>query len=84
MRTVATGFFLGYLTVALLAAPTILCALHVTSSYGDGVVVVLDRGGVLAPLRNGIAQFEKARNRLINSLEGYIASKLEPRLPAVQ
>jgi hypothetical protein len=47
MRTVATGFFLGYLVVAFLIAPPLLWVLHMTPDYVSGVVLVLDRSGVL-------------------------------------
>ncbi len=56
MRTAAAGFVLGYLVIALLIAPTLLCALGAAPSYPDGVAMVLNRSGVLEPLQRGAKQ----------------------------
>jgi hypothetical protein len=46
MRTIATGFLLGYVVVGLLIAPSLLWAMRVTPDYSTGVAMVLERTGV--------------------------------------
>jgi len=79
VRTAVTGFFLGYVTIALLIAPMALWALEITPSYAGGVVMVIERYGVLAPIQSGIQQLEQTSRRLTQRLELYIADTLEPR-----
>jgi hypothetical protein len=81
MCKAVAGFILGYLAVALLVAPTALWVLHVTPSYASGVVVVLDRTGVLAPTKSTIDQATETRDRLLPQLAGYVSSKLWQGLP---
>jgi hypothetical protein len=83
MQKVFAGFTLGYLLVAFLAVPTTLWAFQVTQSYSGGVVMVLDRSGVLAPVQSHVEQAVATRDKMLNRLGNYIDSKLfAPRAPA--
>jgi hypothetical protein len=76
MQKVLAGFALGYLLIAFLAVPTTLWAFEVTPSYAGGVVMVLDRSGVLAPVQSQVVQAVATRIRLLHQLGDYIDSKL--------
>lgn len=76
MRNAAAGFLLGYLVVALMIAPSVLWATQVTHSYGDGVVLVLNRTGVLGQMKRAVDQATDFRDRMLTGLADYINSKL--------
>jgi len=78
MRTAATGFLLGYLTIALLIAPALLCALEVSPTYSDGVTTVLSRTGVLKVMHRYGNEAETMRDQAARSVSHYVASKLWP------
>ena len=78
MRTVFAGFLLGYMMVSYMIAPMVLWALQVVPSYTSGVVMVMDRSGVLAPLKQGMDQTAQFRDRQLVRLAEYIGSKLSP------
>ena len=75
MRNVVAGFFLGYLVVALMIAPSVLWATQATHGYGDSVVLVLNRTGVLRPIKSTIDQATELRDRMLTELVNYINSK---------
>ncbi len=81
MRTVATGFLLGYLTISLLIAPTMLWALDVAPTYSKGVVMVLDRSGVLGPMRDAVDRAVVARDNVMALVGNYVANKFSQHLP---
>jgi hypothetical protein len=76
MRTAATGFLLGYLTIALVIAPALLCALDITPSYSDGVRVVLNRTGVSPAIQRYGTDAEDLRDRFAERIARYVASRL--------
>lgn len=76
MRAAAAGFLLGYLTIALVIAPALLCALDVTPSYSNGVRIVLDRTGVSPVIQRYGADAENLRDRFAQQVARYVASKL--------
>jgi hypothetical protein len=76
MRNAAAGFVLGYLVIALLIAPPVLWATQATRSYGDGVVLVLTRTGVLGSMKNVIDQATEFRDRMLTELADYMNNTL--------
>ena len=82
MRKALTGFACGYLMITFVVAPAWLCAAGKVPSYSDGLVVMLDRTGVLSRVKSGMDQAANTRDRLLNQLAVYIARKLGPALPA--
>ncbi|HEX3399749.1 MAG TPA: hypothetical protein VHT74_05430 [Acetobacteraceae bacterium] len=81
MRSVAAGFALGYLVIAFLLAPAMLWAFKVTPSYTGGVVMVLDRSGILIPLKNQVDQATQIRDRALGQLADYLDDRLFARAP---
>lgn len=81
MRRAFSGFVCGYLMIAFVAMPAMLCALGKTSSFGGGVVMVLQETGVLGRVKDGVDQVAQTRNRLTNQLAIFIARKLAGPLP---
>jgi hypothetical protein len=79
MRTAAAGFVLGYLVIALLIAPSLLCALGAAPSYPDGVAMVLNRSGVLEPLQRGAKQAVEIRDHVMSVVDDYLSHRLLPR-----
>ncbi len=76
MQKIFAGFTLGYLLVAFLAVPTTLWAIQVAPSYAGGVMIMLDRTGVLAPVQGQVEQAVTTRDKLLNRLADYIDNKL--------
>ncbi|MEJ0018574.1 MAG: hypothetical protein WDN25_18845 [Acetobacteraceae bacterium] len=81
MRTIFGGFILGYLMIALVIAPAVMCALNVTPSYRTGVVTVLERSGVLQPVRDSAREAAQFRDRMLTRLSDFVDSKLTPHAP---
>lgn len=79
MRTAATGFFLGYFVIAILIAPSLLWVLHVTPDYASGVIVVLDRTGVLGPVQKGAQQVVDLRDRVRAEFATYVERAISRR-----
>jgi hypothetical protein len=72
MRTVATGFVLGYFVIAILFVPAVMWGLQMTPTYTSGVLVVLDRTGVLGPVEDAAQQVVELRDRMRAELTAYI------------
>ncbi len=81
MRNVVVGFALGYYMIAFLVVPPVLCALELAPNCAGGVVMVLDRNGLLAPIRSYVAQATHFRDRTLSDLSENLAIKLFPRIP---
>jgi hypothetical protein len=79
MRRAITGFVCGYLMVALVVMPAIMVAVGRTTSYSEGVVIVLTRSGVIDRVRLGVRDVIDTRDRLLGDIADYIATKLAPR-----
>jgi hypothetical protein len=79
MRTAATGFVLGYLVIALLIAPSLLCVLGGAPSYPVGVAMVLNRSGVLEPLQRGARQAVEIRDHVMSVVDDYLSQQMFPR-----
>ena len=79
MRTAAAGFVLGYLVIALLIAPSLLCALGAAPSYPVGVAMVLNRSGVLEPLQRGARQAVEIRDHVMSVVDDYLSQRMFPR-----
>jgi hypothetical protein len=78
MRSVFAGFALGYLAIAFLAAPVTLWAFQATPSYVGGVTTVLDRSGVIMPIRSRLEQAVQMRDKLMDELGDYLGNKFLP------
>ena len=76
MRKLAAGFVFGYLTIALLVVPAVLWGFQVTPSYAGGVAMVLDRSGVLAPIKANVDQAAQVRDELLNQFARYVHNKM--------
>ena len=84
MRTAAVGFCLGYLAVALLVAPSLLRILGVVPSYPAGIVMVLDRTGVLEPLQQAARQTEEFRDHIMWLADDYLSHRIIPHILSSQ
>jgi hypothetical protein len=84
MRTAATGFFLGYVVVALLIAPTLLCAFGATSDYSAAVVTVLSRTGVLEATRRGAREAVEIRDHVELVVNDFLDRRIGPHLTPSQ
>src|SRR5262249_54572860 len=80
MRTATAGFFVGYLAITLLIAPSLLCALGVARNYPVGVVMVLDRTGVLEPLQRVARQTEEFRDHVMWMADDYLSHRIIPHI----
>jgi hypothetical protein len=78
MRSVFASFTLGYLSIALLAVPMTLWAFQATPSYVGGVTMVLDRSGLIMPIRSQVEQAVRMRNKLMDELGDYLGNKFFP------
>jgi hypothetical protein len=78
MRSVFASFALGYLSIALLAVPMALWAFQATPSYVGGVTMVLDRSGLIMPIRSQVEQAVRTRDKLMDELGDYLGNKFFP------
>jgi hypothetical protein len=78
MRSVFASFTLGYLSIALLAVPMTLWAFQATPSYVGGVTMVLDRSGLIMPIRSQVEQAVRTRDKLMDELGDYLGNKFFP------
>jgi hypothetical protein len=78
MRSVFASFTLGYLSIALLAVPMTLWAFQATPSYVGGVTMVLDRSGLIMPIRSQVEQAVRMRDKLMDELGDYLGNKFFP------
>jgi hypothetical protein len=81
MRTVTTGFLLGYLVVGFLIAPSVLCALNLVPNYASGVTVVLERTGVSRAIKQSGQQLVEIRDRANQKLAAKIDRLIFQRPP---
>jgi hypothetical protein len=65
--------------VAMVVMPAIMLAFGRTTSYGEGVVYVLTRSGVIDRVRLGAHDVVETRDRLLGELADYIDTNLAPR-----
>jgi hypothetical protein len=80
MRTVATGFVLGYFVIAILVVPALLWGLQMTPTYSSGILVVLDRTGVLGPVEDTAKQVVDLRDRMRAELTAYVEKAISRRI----
>lgn len=81
MRTVATGFVLGYFLVAILIVPSLLWGLQMTPTYTGGVLMVLDRTGVLGPAEDIAQQVVDLRDRVRAEVVAYVERAISRSIP---
>lgn len=80
MRTVATGFVLGYFVIAILIVPALMWGLQMTPTYTSGILVVLDRTGVLGPVEDTAQQVVDLRDRMRAELTAYVEKAISRRI----
>jgi hypothetical protein len=64
--------------VALVVIPVMMLAFGRTTTYGEGVVLVVNRSGVLERVRKGAHDVAQTRDRLLGELADYLDTKLSP------
>ena len=84
MRTTATGFILGYAVIAFVIAPSLLYASGAAPNYGRGVVMVLDRTGMLELSRRGARQAVEFRDHAMQLLDSFLDRRVVPYLLPVE
>ena len=76
MRTAASGFFLGYLTVLIVLTPALLWALDVAPSYPRALTLTLERAGVIGASQRYAREAGEFRDRLMWQLSRFVADKI--------
>lgn len=78
MRTAATGLVLGYVVVTFLIAPLFLCAAGAADSYPTGVMIVLNRTGMLGLLQRGMSQAVEFCDHAVRALDDFLSREVAP------